>query len=85
MCEVQWSTFFLQLFCCHGGIPPPWLCPAISAINDIPVPLNQPDTQSSLAWELMWNDPVRYKNHKIYNTANEFVAILILIFLDRKL
>ncbi|KAJ8923305.1 hypothetical protein NQ315_001863 [Exocentrus adspersus] len=55
------ATIDNKLFCCHGGIPPPWLCPAISAINDIPVPLNQPDSQSSLAWELMWNDPVRPK------------------------
>ncbi|CAH1113640.1 unnamed protein product [Psylliodes chrysocephalus] len=50
-----------KIFCCHGGVPPPWLCPVISAINDIPVPLTQPDAQSSLAWELMWNDPVRPK------------------------
>nr|CAH7728330.1 unnamed protein product [Callosobruchus chinensis] len=50
-----------KLFCCHGGVPPPWLCPVIAAINDVPVPLNQPDLQSSLAWELMWNDPVRPK------------------------
>ncbi|KAJ8985300.1 hypothetical protein NQ317_007087 [Molorchus minor] len=61
-----------KLFCCHGGVPPPWLCPVIGAINDIPVPLNQPDTQSSLAWELMWNDPVRQK------TINEKLAMELL-------
>ncbi|KAL1494191.1 hypothetical protein ABEB36_009828 [Hypothenemus hampei] len=48
-----------KIFCCHGGVPPPWLCPVISAINDIPTVLNQPNQQSSLAWELMWNDPVK--------------------------
>ncbi|XP_023310381.1 uncharacterized protein LOC108912646 [Anoplophora glabripennis] len=73
------ATIDGKLFCCHGGIPPPWLCPAISAINDIPVPLNQPDTQSSLAWELMWNDPVRPKtvNDKLTMEllANEGFAV----------
>ncbi|KYB28233.1 uncharacterized protein LOC103312510 [Tribolium castaneum] len=50
-----------RVFCCHGGIPPPWLCPVVSAINDIPSLLNDPQEQSSLAWELMWNDPIRAK------------------------
>ncbi|XP_045477329.1 serine/threonine-protein phosphatase PPQ-like [Harmonia axyridis] len=48
-----------SIFCCHGGIPPPWLCPVVSCINEIPMPLNQPDEQSALAWEIMWNDPIR--------------------------
>ncbi|CAH1962667.1 unnamed protein product [Acanthoscelides obtectus] len=61
-----------KLFCCHGGVPPPWLCPVITAINDVPNPLNQPDIQSSLAWELMWNDPVRPK------TVNDKVAMELL-------
>ncbi|XP_044758382.1 uncharacterized protein LOC123316391 [Coccinella septempunctata] len=50
-----------SIFCCHGGIPPPWLCPVVSCINEIPMPLNQPDEQSALAWEIMWNDPIRSK------------------------
>ena len=50
------------VFCCHGGIPPPWLCPAVTAINDIPAVLTEPQDQSALAWELMWNDPIRTKN-----------------------
>ncbi|XP_057666117.1 uncharacterized protein LOC130899935 isoform X2 [Diorhabda carinulata] len=61
-----------KIFCCHGGVPPPWLCPVISAINDIPVPLNQPDAQSSLAWEMMWNDPVKPK------TINDKLAMELL-------
>ncbi|XP_056644752.1 uncharacterized protein LOC130450401 [Diorhabda sublineata] len=61
-----------KIFCCHGGVPPPWLCPVISAINDIPVPLNQPDAQSSLAWEIMWNDPVKPK------TINDKLAMELL-------
>ncbi|CAG9828107.1 unnamed protein product [Diabrotica balteata] len=73
------ATIDGKVFCCHGGVPPPWLCPVITAINDIPVPLNQPDVQSSLAWELMWNDPVRPKalNDKLAMEllANEGFAV----------
>lgn len=49
----------LQIFCCHGGIPPPWHFSDLKAINHIPVPLPLPDQQSDLAWNLMWNDPFR--------------------------
>ncbi|XP_022121878.2 uncharacterized protein LOC110997839 [Pieris rapae] len=52
-----------KVFCCHGGIPPPWVCPLISAIDKVPVPLPRPSEQSSIAWELLWNDPIR--NNKI--------------------
>ncbi|XP_063838957.1 uncharacterized protein LOC135088008 [Ostrinia nubilalis] len=48
-----------KVFCCHGGIPPPWVCPLISAIDKVPVPLTRPAEQSSIAWELLWNDPVK--------------------------
>ncbi|XP_075992786.1 uncharacterized protein LOC142987717 [Anticarsia gemmatalis] len=48
-----------KVFCCHGGIPPPWVCPLISAIDKVPVPLPRPAEQSSIAWELLWNDPVK--------------------------
>ncbi|RZC40793.1 uncharacterized protein BDFB_004392 [Asbolus verrucosus] len=61
-----------RVFCCHGGIPPPWLCPVATAINDIPPILNDPQDQSSLAWELMWNDPIRAK------TINEKIAMELL-------
>lgn len=49
-----------RIFCCHGGIPPPWVCIDIGQqIERIPVPLPLPDQQSDLAWSLMWNDPIR--------------------------
>uniref|UniRef100_A0A2A4J6N0 Serine/threonine-protein phosphatase n=1 Tax=Heliothis virescens TaxID=7102 RepID=A0A2A4J6N0_HELVI len=48
-----------KVFCCHGGIPPPWVCPLISAIDKVPVPLTRPAEQSSIAWELLWNDPIK--------------------------
>ncbi|KAJ9584056.1 hypothetical protein L9F63_021593, partial [Diploptera punctata] len=52
------ATIDGRLFCCHGGIPPPWLCPVVSVINSVPCPLNNPCQQSDLAWNLMWNDPI---------------------------
>ncbi|XP_043211835.1 serine/threonine-protein phosphatase PP1-2-like [Amphibalanus amphitrite] len=48
-----------KIFCVHGGIPPPTIDGGkISAINRIPCPLPRPETQSPLAWEIMWNDPI---------------------------
>ncbi|CAN7985442.1 unnamed protein product [Ixodes hexagonus] len=48
-----------KVFCVHGGIPPPWIGGGfLAAINQIPKPLNDPENQSSLAWELMWSDPI---------------------------
>ncbi|CAH2067684.1 unnamed protein product, partial [Iphiclides podalirius] len=47
-----------KVFCCHGGIPPPWICARASAIERVPVPLPRPAHQSHLAWELLWNDPI---------------------------
>lgn len=43
---------------CHGGIPPPWICPSIEAINNVKCPLERPSQDSFIAWEIMWNDPV---------------------------
>uniref|UniRef100_T1HB29 Serine/threonine-protein phosphatase n=1 Tax=Rhodnius prolixus TaxID=13249 RepID=T1HB29_RHOPR len=51
-----------KIFCCHGGIPAPWLCPHVEFINKVPCPLANPDEESSLAWDLLWNDPVREGN-----------------------
>ncbi|KAK6625385.1 hypothetical protein RUM43_005682 [Polyplax serrata] len=48
-----------KIFCCHGGIPPPWLCPVVSVIDSIPCPLVNCEKQSPLAWALMWNDPLK--------------------------
>lgn len=45
-----------KIFCVHGGIPCSDL--NIENINKIPVPLKDPEVESSLAWEIMWSDPV---------------------------
>ena len=49
----------LQIFCVHGGIPSVTHCDGtLDAIDDIPVPLSDPEFESPLAWEIMWSDPV---------------------------
>lgn len=55
-----------KVFCCHGGIPPPWLCPVVSAINSIPVPLSKPAEESALAWDLIWNDPMKQRGKQVF-------------------
>lgn len=56
-----------KIFCIHGGIPS--FCSinnniiqlginnSIDEINKIKCPLKDPETDSQLAWELLWNDP----------------------------
>ncbi|PIK39736.1 Serine/threonine-protein phosphatase BSU1 [Apostichopus japonicus] len=49
-----------KIFCVHGGVPSPETgFKVLSDINSIPVPLNDAENESRLAWELMWNDPVK--------------------------
>lgn len=45
-----------HIFCCHGGIP--ISTSSINEVNNVPCPLADPENQSPLAWELMWNDPL---------------------------
>nr|XP_053626729.1 uncharacterized protein LOC128684523 isoform X2 [Cherax quadricarinatus] len=45
-----------KIFCIHGGIPK--LDGCLSELDNIPCPLPTPETQSSLAWQMMWNDPI---------------------------
>ncbi|XP_033099531.1 serine/threonine-protein phosphatase BSL1 homolog [Anneissia japonica] len=50
-----------KIFCVHGGIPRSKTEASIilEDINSIPVPLKDPETESPLAWDIMWSDPVR--------------------------
>lgn len=51
---------YIQILCLHGGIPHPSLGNGLlSDINEIPNMLPNPEVDSLLAWELMWNDPIR--------------------------
>ena len=45
----------------HGGIPSPEHSGGlIENINEIAVPLRDPEIESPMAWEIMWSDPVGY-------------------------
>ena len=35
-------------------------CDEINMINKVPCPLKNPELESPLAWELLWNDPLLY-------------------------
>ncbi|UJR23511.1 hypothetical protein I4U23_026508 [Adineta vaga] len=60
-----------KILCLHGGIPSPSTCPDefISMVNDIPVPLSEPESESPLAWEIMWNDPFSIETNTMPQTA----------------
>ncbi|XP_071525728.1 uncharacterized protein [Panulirus ornatus] len=45
-----------KIFCIHGGIPK--LDGNLNELDKIPCPLPNPEAQSNLAWQMMWNDPV---------------------------
>ncbi|XP_074641598.1 uncharacterized protein LOC141899287 isoform X2 [Tubulanus polymorphus] len=51
-----------KIFCVHGGIPAPHVCESIDDINSIPAPLEDPEAESRLAWEILWSDPVNPDN-----------------------
>lgn len=47
-----------KILCVHGGIFPADLGGGhIESINKIPSPLRDPEKESPLAWEILWNDP----------------------------
>lgn len=68
-------------------------------VNDIPVPLSDPEVESPLAWEIMWNDPfsidknaispiINGANNGFFNntrrsTGNYFTSEALAIFLAK--
>lgn len=53
----------------HGGIPSLTHCDgSLDALDDIPVPLSDPEIESPLAWEIMWSDPVN-SSYQVYFTT----------------
>ncbi|CAF0863250.1 unnamed protein product [Rotaria sordida] len=63
-----------RILCVHGGIP------SLDNKNDffklvsqIPCPLRDPENESPLAWELLWNDPLSNDIRDLDNTNNEFI------------
>ncbi len=64
-----------RILCVHGGIP------SIDVKNDflrlvsqIPCPLRDPENESPLAWELLWNDPLSNDLRDLDNTNKGFVS-----------
>jgi Ca2+-binding EF-hand superfamily protein len=90
-----------KILCLHGGIPSPMSCPGdfISTVNDIIVPLSEPESESPLAWEIMWNDPFSidtntvaqlptganggFFNNTRRSTGNYFTSEALMTFLDK--
>ncbi|XP_066972863.1 uncharacterized protein [Macrobrachium rosenbergii] len=60
-----------KIFCIHGGIPK--IDGSLQELEKIPCPLSMPETQSNLAWQLMWNDPVGMEdsNEKVANELSD--------------
>ncbi|CAG0920710.1 unnamed protein product [Notodromas monacha] len=61
-----------KILCLHGGIfPNEYGGGLVDAINTIPVPLSDPEKESPLAWEIMWNDPA----HEQALTGNGLMSL----------
>lgn len=59
-----------HIFCCHGGIP--MSSQSLKDICNIPCPLSDPENQSPLAWELMWNDPL---TNSVFGEMSELLRL----------
>lgn len=44
------------VYCAHGGIPR--ATNNLQEFESIPVPLADPENESSIAWEILWSDPM---------------------------
>lgn len=64
-----------RILCVHGGIP------SLSSKSDffklvslIPCPLRDPESESTLAWELLWNDPLSDDMRDLDSKNNGFIS-----------
>ncbi|KAK7083894.1 hypothetical protein SK128_026880 [Halocaridina rubra] len=53
-----------KIFCIHGGIPKIENDGGLKDLEKIPCPLPNPETESNVAWQMMWNDPVSAEEMK---------------------
>ena len=60
ICAVVDAT----IFCAHGGIPKAAL--TLQEIATVPAEMEDPCTQSAIAWEILWNDPMPQSNVRIF-------------------
>lgn len=54
-----------KIFAIHGGIPSNLNDQdnSLEAINRIPCPLRDPESECPIAWEILWNDPLTSELH----------------------
>lgn len=64
-----------RILCVHGGIP------SLDVKNDffqlvsqIPCPLRDPENESPLAWELLWNDPLSNEIQPLEGNNSGFIS-----------
>lgn len=58
------ATIDDQIYCAHGGIPTSAI--RLDELANIPTPLQDPESQSAPAWEILWNDPVSTTEYTEY-------------------
>lgn len=54
-----------QIYCAHGGIPTS-LMRLEQVAAAIPCPMVEPEAQSPVAWEILWNDPITSQEYEDY-------------------
>lgn len=62
-----------RILCVHGGIPSLDIgSDFLKLVSQIPCPLRDPENESPLAWELLWNDPLSNDMRDLENADNGF-------------
>ncbi|KAH9403424.1 hypothetical protein TYRP_015313 [Tyrophagus putrescentiae] len=63
------ATINEKIFAVHGGLSPN--APTLAAIKALPPVLADPETESKIAWELLWSDPCHMQQYLDVMDANE--------------
>ncbi|CAF1660615.1 unnamed protein product, partial [Adineta ricciae] len=64
-----------RILCVHGGIPSlDMKNDFFKLVSQIPCPLRDPENESALAWELLWNDPLSNEIQDLEPDNNGFIT-----------
>jgi hypothetical protein len=64
-----------RILCVHGGIPSLNVNDHfLTLVAQIPCPLRDPENESPLAWELLWNDPLSDELRDLDHANSGFVS-----------
>lgn len=63
------ATIEEAIFAVHGGLSPN--APTLAAIRSLPSSMSDPETESPIAWELLWSDPCHMQQYLDVMDANE--------------